>query len=111
MVKHDSFDKAPLDDDALSRQQKLNSGSRFTSYKVYLLSCPWAQKLPGNIPGDSGLLCNKDAMGNCLLNTCHLSLYSYWNATHFICLADRYFTKHNAMSSSEGNGFQFCRDL
>ena len=40
MVKHDSLDKAPLNNEALSRQQKLYSGSRFTSYKVYLLPCP-----------------------------------------------------------------------
>jgi len=51
IVKHDSFDKAPLNDDALSRQQKLDGGSRFTSYKVYLLLCPWAQTLPGNTSG------------------------------------------------------------
>jgi len=71
-VKHDSFDKVPLNDDALSRQYKLYGGSRFTLHKMYLLSCPWAQKLPGNIPGDAGLLCNKDVVGNCLLYTCHL---------------------------------------
>jgi len=47
VVKYDSLDKAPLNNKALSRQQKFNGGSRFTSYKVYLLSCPWAQKLPG----------------------------------------------------------------
>jgi len=40
MVKHDSLNKAPLNDQALSRQQKLYGGSGFTSYKVYLLSCP-----------------------------------------------------------------------
>jgi hypothetical protein len=40
MVKHDSFHKAPLYDESLSRQQKLYGGSRFTSYKEYLLSCP-----------------------------------------------------------------------
>jgi len=71
-VKHDSLDKAPLNDEALRRQQKVYGGSRFTSYKVYLLSCPWAQKLPGDIPVDAGLLCNKAAMGSCLLYTCHL---------------------------------------
>jgi len=73
MVKHDSLDKALLND-ALSREQKLYGGSRFTSYKVYLLSCPWAQKLPGNIPVDASLLCKKVAVGNCLLYTCHLCL-------------------------------------
>jgi hypothetical protein len=31
MVKHDSLDKAPLNDEALSRQQKFYGGSRFTS--------------------------------------------------------------------------------
>jgi len=40
MVKHDSLEKAPLNDEALSRQQKLYGGSRFTPYKVYNLSCP-----------------------------------------------------------------------
>jgi len=49
MVQHDSLGKAPLNDEALIRQQKLYSGSRFISYKVYLLSCPQAQKLPGDI--------------------------------------------------------------
>jgi hypothetical protein len=39
IVKHDSVDKAPLNDEALSRQQMFYNGSRFTSYKVYLLSC------------------------------------------------------------------------
>jgi len=34
MVKHDSFHKAPLNDESLSRLQKLYGGSRFTSYKV-----------------------------------------------------------------------------
>jgi len=43
MVKHDSLDKAPLNDEALSTPQKLYGRSRFTSYKVYLLSCPWPQ--------------------------------------------------------------------
>ena len=42
IVKHDSLDKAPLNDEALSRPQKLYSKSRFTSYKVYLLS-QWTQ--------------------------------------------------------------------
>jgi hypothetical protein len=37
MVKHDSLDKAPLNYEALSRQQKLYGESKFTSYKVYLL--------------------------------------------------------------------------
>jgi len=69
MVKHDSLDKAPLNDEALSRQQKLYSGSRFTSHKVYLLSCTWAQKLPDDNPVDAGLLCNKAAVGNCVLYT------------------------------------------
>ena len=58
MVKHDSLDKAPLNDESLSRQQNPYDGSRFTSYKVYLLTCPCAQKLPGDIPVDEGLLCN-----------------------------------------------------
>jgi len=71
MVKHDSLNKAPLNDEALSRQQKFYIGSRFTSYTVYLLSCSWAQKLPGDIPVDTGLLHNKAAVGNCLLYTCH----------------------------------------
>jgi len=72
VVKHDSLNKAQLNDEALSRQQKLYGGSRFISHKVYLLSCPWEQKLPGDILGDAGLLCNKAAVGNCLLYTCHL---------------------------------------
>jgi len=72
MVKHDSVDKAPLNDEALNRQQKLYGGGRFTSHKVYLLSCPWAQKFPGDITVDVGLLCNKAAVGNCLLYICHL---------------------------------------
>jgi len=42
MVKYDSFDKAPLNKEALSIQQKLYSGSRFTLLKVYLLPCTWA---------------------------------------------------------------------
>jgi len=72
MVKHDILDKAPLNDEALSRQQKLYGGSRLTSYKVYLLSCPWAQQLPGDIPVDAGLLWNKVAVDNYLLYTCYL---------------------------------------
>jgi len=70
MVKHDSLVRALLNDVALSRQQKLYGGSSITSYKVYLLSCPWAQKLPGDILQvvDAGLL----AVGNCLWYTCHL---------------------------------------
>jgi len=40
-----SLDKAPLIYEALSWQQKVYGGSRFISYKVNLLSCPWAQKL------------------------------------------------------------------
>jgi len=58
MIKHDSLDKAPLNDDALSRQQNLYGGSSFTSHNVYILSCPWAQNLPGDIL-DGGLLHNK----------------------------------------------------
>jgi len=54
----------------LKADSKSSSGGRFTSYKVYLLSCPWAQKSPGDIPVDAGLLCNKAAVGNCLLYTC-----------------------------------------
>jgi len=72
MVKHDSLDKAPLNEEALRRQQKLYDGSRFTLYKVHLLSCPSTQKLPRNIPWDAGLLCNKAAVDNCLLYTRHL---------------------------------------
>jgi hypothetical protein len=34
MVKHDSLDKAPLNDEALSRQQKLYNGSRYLSTEV-----------------------------------------------------------------------------
>jgi hypothetical protein len=30
IVKHDSFDKAPFNDEALSTQQKLHGGSWFT---------------------------------------------------------------------------------
>jgi len=67
MVKHDSLDKAPLNNKVLRRQQKLYGGNRFTSHKVYLLSCTWAQKLPGDNPVDAGLLCNKAAVGNCVL--------------------------------------------
>jgi len=55
MIKHENLDKAPLNDEALSRQQKLYGGSSFTTHKVYLLSCPWAQKLPGDILVDAGL--------------------------------------------------------
>jgi len=40
MVKHDTLDKAQLNDEAISRQQKLCSGRRFTPYKLYILSCP-----------------------------------------------------------------------
>jgi len=72
MVKQDSLDKTPLNDEILSRKQKLYSGSWFKSYKVYLLSCPWPQKLPGDIPVDAGLLCKKAGMGNCLLYICHM---------------------------------------
>jgi len=71
-VKHDTLDKSPLNDEALSRQERLYTGSRFTSYKAYLLSCPWAQNFPGDIPVDAGSLCNKAAVGNCLLYTCRL---------------------------------------
>jgi len=67
--KHDSLDKAPLNEEALRRQQKLYDGSRFTLYKVHLLSCPSTQKLPGDIPWDAGLLCNKAAVDNCILYT------------------------------------------
>jgi len=56
MVKHDSLDKAPLNDEALRRQQKLYGGSRFTPYKVYNLSCPWAQKFPGLYPSGCRLV-------------------------------------------------------
>jgi len=38
-VKHNSFNKAPFNDEALSREKKFHGGSRFTSHKVYLLSC------------------------------------------------------------------------
>jgi len=72
MVKHDSLDKAPLNDEALRRQEKLYGGNSFTSHKVYLLSCTWAQKLPGDNLVDAGLLCNKAAVGNCVLYTCNL---------------------------------------
>ena len=72
MVKHESLDKAPLNDEALSKQQKLYGGGRFATYKVYLLSCPWAQKLPGDNPVDAGLLCNKAAVDCYLLYICHL---------------------------------------
>jgi len=67
MVKRDSLDKAPLNGEALSREQNLYGRSRFTSYKVYLLSRAWAQNLPGNNQVDAGLLCNKAAVGNCVL--------------------------------------------
>jgi len=40
MVKHDSLDKVPLNDEVLSRKQKLYSGSRFKSYKVYFYHVP-----------------------------------------------------------------------
>jgi len=40
MVKHDSLDKAPLNDEALSKQQKLYDWNRFTSYKVYFYDVP-----------------------------------------------------------------------
>ena len=59
MVKLDNLDTAPLNDEALGRQQKLYSERRFTTYKAYLSSYPWAQKLPGDIAVDAGLLCNK----------------------------------------------------
>ena len=68
MVEHDSLDKAPLND-ALSRQQKLYGGSSFTSHKVYLSSSTWAHKFPGDNPVDAGFLCNKAAVGNCVLYT------------------------------------------
>jgi len=71
MIKHDSLDKAPLNDEALSRQQKLYGGSRLTTYKVYPLSHPCAQQFPGDTPVDAGWLWNKVAVGNCLLYTCH----------------------------------------
>jgi len=71
MIKHDSLEKALFDDEALSRQQNLNDWSRFTSHKVYLLSCPRAHKLPGDILVDAGLLYNKTAVVYCLLYTCH----------------------------------------
>ena len=72
MIKHDSLDKAPVNDEALSRQKKLYGGSRFTSLKVYLLSCPWAQKLLSDNPVDAGLLCKKAAVGNCVIYTYNL---------------------------------------
>jgi hypothetical protein len=40
IVKHDSLDKAPLNDEAIRRQQKLYGGNRLTPYKVYILSRP-----------------------------------------------------------------------
>jgi hypothetical protein len=75
MVKHDSLNKALLNDEALGRKQKLYGGSIITSYKVFLLLCPWAQKLPGVILVDAGLLCNKAAVGKCLLYTYHLCFH------------------------------------
>ena len=72
MVIHDSLEKAPLNYETLSKKQKLYGGSRFTSYKVYLLSSPWVWKLPGDNPVDAGLLCNEASMGNFLLYTCQL---------------------------------------
>jgi hypothetical protein len=75
MVKHDSLDKTPLNDEALGKQQKLYGGSRFTSYKVYLLSCTWAQKLLGDNSVDAGLLCNKDTVGNCVLYTYNICFH------------------------------------
>ena len=56
VVKHDSLNKALLNHEGLGGQQKLYGGSIITSYKVYLLSCPWAQKLPGDILVDAGLM-------------------------------------------------------
>jgi len=64
MVKHDSLDKALLNDETLSRQQKPYGGSSITSYKVYLLSCSWAQKLPGDIL--RVVYAGSLAVGNCL---------------------------------------------
>jgi hypothetical protein len=42
MAKHDSLDKAPLNDEVISREQKFYVGN-ITSCKVSILSCPWAQ--------------------------------------------------------------------
>jgi len=64
MVKHDSLDKALLNDEALGRKQKLYGRSSFTSYKVYLLSCSWTQRLPGDILVGAGLLYNNATVGN-----------------------------------------------
>ena len=98
--------KARLNDESLSRQQKLYSGSRFTSYRVYLPSCPWAQKLPHDIPVDAGLLCNKITVGNCLLYTCHLLIVflTKCNTLYMPCwqILHHHFTRYNTMSSSAG---------
>lgn len=75
MVKHNSLDEALLNDEALCRQQKLYGGSMFTSYKMYLLSCLSAEKLPGDILVNAGLLCNKAAVGKCLLYTYDLCFH------------------------------------
>jgi hypothetical protein len=40
MAIHDSLEKAPLNDDVISREQKLYGGNRLTTYKVNILSCP-----------------------------------------------------------------------
>jgi len=77
MVKQDGLDKAPSNDAALSRQQKLYTGCKFTSYKVHLLSCPWAQNLPGDILVGADFLSNKAAVGNCLLYTFQLLIFFY----------------------------------
>jgi len=68
MVKHDSMDKAPLNDEALRRPQKLYGASRFTSHKVYFCHVPEHR----SCEVDAGLLCNKTAVGNCVLYTYNL---------------------------------------
>jgi len=109
MVKHDSLDKAPLNDEAPSREQKLYGGSKLTSYKVYLLSCPWAQKLPGDIPVDAGLLWNKVAVDNCLLYTPPLIVFILkCNTLYMPCWHILHQAQHNPCHPQQAKGFQFC---
>jgi len=112
MVKHDSLDKAPLNDEALSRPQKLYGGSRFTSYKVYFYhvldhnSClvipQWMQacyaiKLPWAI------VCYTPITSNCF----HIEMQH----TLYTLLSDTSLDIAQSMSSLEGKQIPILRGL
>ena len=111
MVNYDSLGKAPLNDTALSRQQKLYGGSRFTSYTSTFYQVPehiscqvislWMQASYG-----INLLC---------LFTTHLSPLIVFilkcNTFYMPCWQILHQAQHNPCHPQRANRFQFCRDL